>query len=52
MLTGVLQTLLKPVKTGHDHHDVDKHEIGNHGDDVDVDLLVGLQVLDIDPTAA
>jgi hypothetical protein len=46
--TGRLEPFLKVHQAYSDDDNVDEAEVGDDGDDVDVHLLVGLEVLDVD----
>jgi hypothetical protein len=51
-VTGLFQPLLKPVESHENHQDIDKTQVGNNWNEVDEQLLVGLQVLHINTTGA
>lgn len=48
--TNCFQAFLKPTQSNNNHEDVDESQIPKDRNEVNVDLLIGLQGLDIDPS--
>lgn len=48
-LTEALEMASEPVQADNDDNNVDEAEVRKHGNKVDVELLVGLELLYIDP---